>query len=61
MCNIYGKGHADWFSLQLTFDNGIIAAPVKEYAGRRRRTTVDLVPLIDGNRKWIWSVCGHLG
>lgn len=30
---------------RLTFDNGVIDAPVKEYASGRRRTTVDLVSL----------------
>ena len=44
---------------QLTSDDGVVAAPVKEYASRRRRTTVDLVSLnvVKGKLRWWLNEC----
>ena len=36
----------------VTFDNGVVAAPVKENTGRRLRTAVDLISLRVGKSRW---------
>ena len=47
LCVRRSKEQATLCAQPLTFDKGIVAAPVKEYASRRRSTTVDLVSLND--------------
>ena len=36
----------------VTFDNGVVTAPVKENTGRRLRTAVDLISLRVGKSRW---------
>ena len=56
LCVRRSKEQATLCTPPLTFDKGIVTAPVKEYASRRRSTTVDLVSLNDRRQEKITLV-----